>query len=383
VNELVALDLPNSQLFVDALQRIWDRGDAAFPIDQRLPTAARAELFAAIGPHRVFGPDGEQRLPEATNRPLMDGTDGLVVATSGSTGVPKGVVLTHDAIQASAELTNEHLKVDPLTDKWYACLPFAHIGGLSVATRALLGGVAFTPTSAIDEASLATAEKEHHTLISLVPAALGRINAARWRTILLGGSAIPQSIPKNAIRTYGMTETGSGVVYDGLPLEGVSVRTVDGVIELRTPTIARCYRSSSGTAALPLSADGWFQTGDAGTIDNGVLQVEGRIGDVIVTGGEKVWPERVENVIRNAPGVTDVGVFGVADPTWGHRVTAAVVASDPAHPPTLGELRDWAKQTLPPYCAPTRLVFVESISRTAIGKIRRTELQRLENDLPR
>ena len=124
--KLVALDLPGGREFVEQLQRIWDAGDAAFPVDQRLPAAARQGLYLAMGV-------GDEVEPG----------DALVVATSGSTGAPKGVVLTHDAVAASAEATSRRLGVGR-DDHWLACLPLSHVGGLSVVTRALHSGTRLT-----------------------------------------------------------------------------------------------------------------------------------------------------------------------------------------------------------------------------------------------
>jgi o-succinylbenzoate---CoA ligase len=371
MNELVALDLPNSTDFVAALQRVWDSGDAALPIDQRLPHSAKSALLEQLRPSVVIDTSGHHRRTDSM--PIEPG-DAVVVATSGSTGTPKGVVLTHPAIQSSASITNRHLAVDPSTDKWYACLPFAHIGGLSVLLRSILGEVPLTPTPAVDGPAIDRAVTEGHTLISLVPTALQRINPDPWRRILLGGSAMPDRLPSNAIRTYGMTETGSGVVYDGRALDTVEVRVTAGEIELRTPTLARGYRFTEGVLPLRMSNDGWFQTGDAGQIDpNGDLRVIGRIGDVIVSGGEKVWPEPVERVLQTFPGTADVAVCGIADPKWGHAVVAVMVPTS-GTTLDLGRLRDHVKQTLPAYCAPHRLVVVEQLPRTSLGKIARSAL---------
>ena len=170
--------------------------------------------------------------------------------------------------------------------------------------------------------------------------------------------------------TYGLTETGSGVVYDGRPLDGVEVRIDDdGQILLRGPMLLRAYRDGSN----PL-VDGWFPTGDLGRrLDDGRLVVDGRRGDLIITGGENVWPEPVEAVLRAQPGIVDVAVAGTPDAEWGHLVTAFVVPDD-VGAPTLDALRDAVKAVLAPFCAPRRLVIVDAIPRTALGKVRRPDL---------
>jgi O-succinylbenzoic acid--CoA ligase len=282
------------------------------------------------------------------------------VFTSGSSGEPKGVVLTHDAIAASASASNAALAVGD-GDKWLACLPLAHIGGLSVILRALHAGTPFT----FDDDGSAT-------LVSLVPTMLYRRgNVSQFRRVLLGGAAAPDELPPNVVRTYGMTETGSGVAYDGRALDGVELRVDDaGEIHVRGPMLLRCYLDGTD----PKDADGWFATGDAGELVDGVLRVAGRIGDVINTGGEKVWPTAVERALAGTAGVAEVAIAGRPDREWGERVVAFVVPNDATAPPSLDALRDVVKQTLPAYCAPKELVLLPALPRTASGKVLRAEL---------
>jgi O-succinylbenzoic acid--CoA ligase len=244
----------------------------------------------------------------------------------------------------------------------------AHVGGLSVVTRALLTGTSLTVHPGFDPVA---AMASGATLVSLVPTALARIVPDRFRTIVLGGSAPPANLPANAVITYGLTETGSGVVYDGRPLDGVEVRIgPDGEVQLRGPMLLRAYLDGTD----PKDADGWLATGDLGHLDDGRLVVDGRRDDLIVTGGENVWPEPVERVLASADGVAAVAVAGPADAEWGQRVTAYVVAADPARPPTLADLRARVKEALPAWCAPRQLVLVDELPRTALGKVRRDQL---------
>jgi O-succinylbenzoic acid--CoA ligase len=210
-------------------------------------------------------------------------------------------------------------------------------------------------------------EASRATLVSLVPTALARVDAARFRWILLGGSRPPADRPANTVATYGMTETGSGVVYDGVPLDGVDVRVDDdGEIRLRGPMLLRCYRDGT----VPLDRDGWFATGDLGRwLPDGRLHVDGRRGDLIVTGGENVWPEAVEALLAEHPAVAEVLVRGVDDPEWGQAVEALVVPH--GEPPSLAGLRTHVKEHAPAFMAPTRLRLVTSLPRTALGKPRR------------
>ncbi|WP_420453531.1 class I adenylate-forming enzyme family protein [Ilumatobacter sp.] len=352
MSRLVAIDRPAGPGFVEELRRIWDAGDAAFPVDQRLPRPARDAVVAAM---RV----GDE----------VDEGDALVVATSGSTGAPRGVVLTHEAVAASADATSARLGVRD-DDHWLACLPLSHVGGLSVVTRSLRTGTRLTVLERFDPED---ATRSGATLVSLVATALRRIDPASFRVIVLGGSRPPTDQPPNAVTTYGMTETGSGVVYDGVPLDGVEVEitepadgAVDGEIRLRGPMLLRCYRDGT----VPTTPDGWFPTGDLGRfLPDGRLHVTGRRGDLIVSGGENVWPEAVEAALGDHPLVDDVMVRGVDDPEWGQVAEAVVVPRGRA--PTLVELRTHVKRSHPAHLAPRRLVIARSLPRTALGKLRR------------
>lgn len=363
---LVAIDLPGGDQFVDALQRIWDTGDAACPLDRRLPPAARTALLATIAPDRLIDVHGTHQLD---GRGVEHG-DALVVATSGTTGSPRGVVLTHEAVRASAMATSARLGVLG-DDTWLACLPLSHVGGLSVVTRALVTGSPLVVHDGFDADAVCTAASRGATLVSLVSTALQRIDAGLFRQIVLGGSRPPDGLPGNVVTTYGMTETGSGVVYDGVPLDGVEIRIdADGEIHIRCPMLLRCYRDGADPRI-----DGWFPTGDLGEVDDhGGLTVFGRRGDMIITGGENVWPAVVEAALAAHPDVAEVAVAGMPDPEWGQRVVAWIVPTDPDAPPSLASIRSMAAGFLPMYMTPKELRVVATLPTTSSGKVRRHDL---------
>lgn len=350
------------------LQRAWDAGDAVLPVDQRLPSDAQLALIERMGASVVVDESGRHRRRGGWP---TEPADALVMATSGSTGEPKGAVLTHDAIAANAMATSSALGVDPSVDRWLACLTLAHVGGLAVVVRALLTDTALEVHDGFDAVAVAAAADRGATLTALVPTALARIDAAAFRSILLGGSAMPARRPANTVATYGLTETFSGVVYEGWPLDGVELRTRDGEVQLRCPMLLRCYRDGTD----PRTDDGWFGTGDAGSVaDDGRLSVFGRVDDMITSGAEKVWPVAVERILAEVPGVAEVAVVGRSDPEWGQAVTAVVVPTDPARPPTADELREAVKSQLPAYCAPRAVELVDALPTTPLGKTQRWRL---------
>ena len=377
------MDLPGGRGFVDALLAIWDTGDAAAPLDPRLPAPAARALLHALAPTRVVGSDGIITRLDG-GRPVEEG-DALVVATSGSTGAPRGVVLTHQAVAASAEATTARLGVDPARHRWLACLPLAHVGGLSVVTRALLTATPLTVLPGFDADEVTRIGRAAAaTHVSLVATALRRVDPALFETVLLGGAAPPGGLAANVVTTYGMTETGSGVVYDGRPLDGVEVAIgtggdgggAAGEVLVRCPMLLRAYRDGTDPrVAGPDGAGGWFPTGDGGRLlPGGRLAVDGRLAEVVVSGGEKVWPAAVERVLLTHPAVAEVAVWKRPDPEWGERVVAWVVPADPDSPPAAGELTELARAGLAPWAAPKEVVVVAELPRTPSGKVRRRAL---------
>lgn len=378
----MALDLAGGPAFLEALRRAWDDGDAVLPVDQRLPPPARAQLLDAARPHRVVtgdgagAPEGRGTVVDRGAPPVGEG-QALVVASSGTTGTPKLLVHTHASIDAHARAVHAHLGVDPARDRWLACLPLAHLGGLGVVLRSLVTGTPVDVWPAFDAARLVEAPRQlGTTLTSLVPTALDRVDAGAFRWVVLGGSADPVDRPANVVRTYGLTETGGGVVYDGVPLPGVAIRVgPDGDIAVAGPTLAAGRRRPDGSLEAITDPDGWSPTGDLGAWSpDGRLRVDGRADDLVVTGGENVWPTTVEAVLLEHRAVAEAAVVGRPDAEWGQVVTAVVVPRSGEDPPTLAELRAHVRRSLPAHAAPRRLELVAALPRTAIGKMRRADL---------
>ena len=363
---LIALDMPASKTFVDLVQRAWSNGDAVLPIDQRLRPSGKKMLLDAMAPSEIIDASfTASSLPNG--RPMQDG-DALVIASSGSTGSPKGIIHTHSSIIAGARASASRLQLSA-SDHWLVCIPVSHVGGFSVIARALHTGAALTLLPTFDVSAVQEAVKNGVTHTSLVATALLRIDTSLFKSILLGGSSAPDNLPSNVITTYGMTESGGGVVYNGQPLDNVKIKIVDGEIFLRCPMLMRAYRDDQTIS----EEDGWYATGDIGEIDNnGKLSVYGRQTDMIITGGENVWPSAVENSLSSHPLVNQVVVRGMPDTTWGQRVVAYVVLNDAAQTPEvklLSDLREHVKQTLPAFCAPQQIVVLAEIPRTSLGKV--------------
>jgi len=222
-------------------------------------------------------------------------------------------------------------------------------------------GMPLTVHESFQAERVLAAAKDGATHVSLVLTALRRIDSSVFRKVLLGGSSMPKDLPANVVTTYGLTETMGGVVYNGQPLDGVEIRIVEGEILIKSPSLMRCYRFGENLAE-------WFLTGDLGHLEaDGKLTVHGRRGDLIVTGGEKVWPKTVEDALLAHPQVADCAVRGLPDPEWGSRVVAWVVTK--AKSPDADQFRGFVRDKLSPIHAPKEIRFVDQIPRTTLGKV--------------
>ncbi len=336
------------------------------------------ELVDAVGDALAGGPP-VLPLSAGTRGPTAPPPAGtaVVIGTSGSTGEPKFVALTAAALRASAEATAARLGG---TARWLLALPGEHVAGVQVIVRALLAGTrpevldlraGFRPGSfpaVAGHTSLVPTQ-----LLRLLDAGGPALDALRgYRAVLVGGAALDAGLHARAlaagvavVTTYGMSETAGGCVYDGVPLDGVTVDLgPDGRIRLGGPTLAAGYVGRPDETAAAF-ADGRFRTGDLGTWVDGRLVVLGRADDVIVTGGEKVPPAAVERVLAAQPGVVAACVAGVPDPEWGQIVGAAVVVDgDPDVPAWQAAVR----AELGRAAVPRRVVVVPELPVRGIGK---------------
>lgn len=343
-------------------------------------------------------PEGDDREADALRTGLrvgqaIDDDVALVAATSGTTGIPKGALLTAAALTASASATHDRLGGP---GSWLLALPPHHIAGVQVLVRSLLAGTApveMDVTAGFNIAELPGAIRalgSGRRYTSLVAAQLAKALGdpaaaaalAELDAVLLGGGPAPRPVLDEAatagitvVRTYGMSETAGGCVYDGVPLDGVRLRTVDGRIVIGGATLAKGYRNPVDPD--PFAEPGWFVTDDLGAVsDAGVLTVLGRADDAISTGGLTVLPQPVEAALCTHPAVSDCAVFGVADDRLGQRVVAAIVLRDGAAAPTLDALRAQVTRTLDATAAPRELHVVDALPRRGIGKVDRTALVR-------
>jgi O-succinylbenzoic acid--CoA ligase len=321
------------------------------------------------------------------DEPLERDGIALVVPTSGSTGSPKGVLLTAAALLHAARATLDHLGGP---GQWLLAMPVTHVAGLQVLVRSLVGGappvaldlsMGFTADSFVRAADQLAPDGRRYT--ALVPTQLRRlidagVDLSSFDAILVGGAALSFPAPRNVVRTYGMSETCGGCAYDGLPLAGVDVQIArDGRISIGGPVVFAGYRLRPDLTAAAL-VDGRHLTQDLGTwAADGRLEVIGRVDDVLVSGGVNVAPALVEAVLSELPAVEAVAVIGVADQQWGERVVAVVQVRPGLARPSLDELQAFAATRLEPAAVPRLVVAVDELPMLASGKPDRSAVRNL------
>ena len=348
-------------------------------------------------------PAGNLRESELLTNSLRVGEEiddeiGLVIATSGTTGTPKGAMLTPAALIASASATHDRLGG---AGNWLLALPAHHIAGMQVLVRCVLAGTVpaeLDLSEGFDIAELPRAVAQlgsgrrytslvANQLAKALTDTAARAALAELDAVLLGGGPAPAPVLDGAaeagitvVRSYGSSETAGGCVYDGLPLDGVEVRIDQpneggpGRITIGGATLAKGYRNP--TDPNPFDEPGWFHTNDVGLVDDsGRLSVLGRTDDAISTGGLTIMPGLVEVALSRHPAVAECAVFGVPDDRLGQRVVAAVVAAPGVPWPTLDELTEFLALSLDRTAAPREVHAVAELPRYGIGKIDRLALR--------
>jgi O-succinylbenzoic acid--CoA ligase len=362
--------------------------------------ALALESLDSLPPQPGYAPQADLEL----------GSDHAVLFTSGTTGIPKGVCLTYANQLASARASAQRLGSAP-DDRWLLCLPTFHIGGLAIALRAAIDAtcVAVEP---FEPARVARAlARAPIRLASMVPTMLARVidagleRPAALRALLLGGGPIPPVLVERCLArripaapTYGLTEAASQVatlrpdeLRDAGDTAGTALADTElciaredgsraapgepGQILVRGPQVMRGYLDRPEETAATL-AGGWLHTGDVGALDaSGRLRVLDRREDLIVSGGENVYPAEVEAALAAHPAVREAAVIARADPQWGQSVHA-VVAPEPGSALDAGALDAWLRTRLAGFKRPRSYSFRDALPRTPSGKLRRAELRR-------
>lgn len=394
------------------------------PTDAEDPRAMQDALRRALNGGPALGLGLVAGMPEQ----VPDGT-AAVIATSGSTGIPKRVVLSAEALRASAEATASRIG----SGRWLLALPAGYVAGLQVLVRSILAGTEpvvlegrFSPeafvaaTRMLQGPSTGSGTQIHAgtqagagtqigeaLFTSLVPAQIATLldaaddaHAVRaalqaYRAILVGGQALPEQLRERAedlgvrlVRTYGSTETSGGCVYDGRPLDGVAVRVVDGELRIAGPMLADGYLDDEALTARTFHRDAhgirWYRTGDLGLVEDGIVRVHGRADNVIVSGGINISLDRVERIVRTVPGLQQAVVVAVDDERWGEAsviVAARGEALRRTEAEQLAHARDAVAEQLGRHARPARLVLVDHLAVLPSGKPDRESIRRAVAEL--
>lgn len=429
-----AVLMPNGTPYALVAHALMQSGAAIIPINTRLSASEVSYQLEAAAPTLLIdSPDMESislaALPEKTPSaaafppfrsahydpaPLDPNADAAILFTSGTTGRPKGARLTVSNLLFSAQASRERLGMKD-GDRWLLTLPLYHIGGLSIIYRSYLDGTTVVLyEGAFDPHRIAEMLMQYRvTLISLVPTQLHRMLDAEvkfpdsLRLILLGGAAASPELLRRAFErglpvatTYGLTEAASQVATMlpelarakpgsvGKPLNGVAVRVVGedgrdmpageiGEIVVSGRNVMRGY-----LAHPDLDPPGRLRTGDLGYLDaDGDLWLVQRRNDLIISGGENIYPVEVENILKKHPAVDDACVVGLPDAEWGQIVAAAIVPKV-GMSVTPDEIDAHCKAHLAGYKRPRRYVFANHLPQTASGKVIRREVAALFNGEP-
>jgi malonyl-CoA/methylmalonyl-CoA synthetase len=400
---LVVVPLNTAYTETEVQRIVRDAAPAAAAVDDDERGRWIADACAGCENVGVYGIDLSLQLPNTTTAPSIDETTAedpaLLVYTSGTTGRPKGALLTHANLMASATAVNLAWRWEP-EDCLLLTLPLFHVHGLGVGLNgSLCAGAAVSLRPRFDPGDVAEQCQQGTSMFFGVPAMYQRLAAAdrldaftSLRLLVSGSAPLPAALATEIAKAtgqiplerYGMTETlmltsnpyagerRPGTV--GFPLPGVELRLAPttGEVEVRGPNVIAGYYLNPEANAAAFTDDGWFRTGDLGEVsDDGYLRLVGRSKELIITGGFNVYPREVEEVLQTHPSVAEVAVVGRPSEQWGEEVTAVVVKRGELE---TEDLRTLAASHLAPYKVPKRVEFIDQLPRNALGKVIRSRL---------
>jgi len=326
-----------------------------------------ADLSAALvgmGPALCFAPMSRTHVPSPV---------AVVVATSGTTGGSKEVGITAKALLASAKASNQFLGAK-YGQVWSLLLPLTHVAGINVLVRSMELG-----TTPLDLRSASEYPRADFTAI--VPTQLFRAlngdtrlleHLKNCRAVLVGGAALSDSVRRSAadagieiVTTYGMTETCGGCVYNGTPITGVEIDTSDRRIRIKGATIAYSYLNDE-QAWRDCFVDDWFVTSDSGSFIDGRLAIDGRIDDVIISGGKKISLSSIEGTLQETFKENEFAAFAIPDAEWGSALHIAIAGD---HPISTQEISSYLEKSLGVVAKPKGFLILSALPMIGVGKV--------------
>ncbi|MGA2306074.1 MAG: AMP-binding protein [Acidimicrobiales bacterium] len=362
----------------------------------------------------VASADSSTPLPDVRPDDLVQ-----IQYTSGTTGAPKGAELHHRGLTNNARFCFERLGIAP-GEVYVNPMPLFHTAGCALGVLgAVQSQVVHVPVLAFDPAVvLEILESERSNVLIGVPTMLLALlehpdiacrDLSALRCAVSGGSPVPAELVRRVEHRFGvrfsivfgttecsplMTQTrledneNDRAETLGQPLPQTEVKVADldtgdavavgkvGELCARGYLVMHGYHQAPEATAAALDADGWYHTGDLASMDGrGYLRIEGRVKDMIIRGGENIYPREIEDALFTHPGVAEAAVVGIPDPTWGEVVAAFVRPTGDEPTPSEQDLRDYCREWLAPYKTPQHWVFVNAFPLTASGKIQKFKLR--------